>query len=99
MTTVIAIGRRSISGARNLSGRRYLALDRDEINETRAHNHARQIDGTQYWAVMTIDDSQKRRFVCRMLEFIGCHDETVSHASRALGLGEIPARGFHLLGV
>jgi len=81
------------------SGRRYLALDRDEINETRAHNHARQIDGTQYWAVMTIDDSQKRRFVCRMLEFIGCHDETVSHASRALGLGEIPARGFHLLGV
>ena len=81
------------------SGLRYLALNRDEINELRAHNHARQIDGTQYWAVMTIDDTQKRRFVCRMLEFIGCHDETVSHASRALGLGEIPTRGFHLLGV
>ncbi len=81
------------------SGLRYLALNRDEVNELRAHNQARQIDGTQYWAVMTIDDTQKRRFVIRMLEFIGCHDETVSHASRALGLGEIPARGFHLLGV
>ena len=81
------------------SGLRYLALNRDEINELRAHNHARQIDGTQYWAVMTIDDTQKRRFISRMLEFIGCHDETVAPASRALGLGEIPARGFHLLGV
>jgi negative regulator of replication initiation len=68
------------------SGRRYLAWSRDEINAARLHNQARQIDGTQFWAVMTIDDATRRRFVCRLLEFIGCHDETVAEACRALGL-------------
>ncbi|HEX2860744.1 MAG TPA: hypothetical protein VHN79_03850 [Lacunisphaera sp.] len=67
------------------SGRHYLMLNRTEINETRARNQARQIDGTPFWAVMTIDDATKRRFVCRLLEFIGCHDETVALACRALG--------------
>ncbi len=69
------------------SGRHYLAWNRDEINEARARNHARQIAGTQFWAVMTIDESARRRFVCRMLEFIGCHDETVAQAVQALGFG------------
>ena len=77
------------------SGLRYLMFNRDEINEVRAHNHARQIDGTQFWAVMTIDDVTRRRFVCRLLEFIGCHDETVVQACRSLGLAE--ASGFRLL--
>ena len=77
------------------SGRRYLAWNRDEINEARARNHARQIDGTQFWAVMTIDDATRRRFVCRLLEFIGCHDETVVQACRSLGLAD-PA-GFRRL--
>ena len=79
------------------SGRRYLMLNRDEINEVRSHNHARQLDGTQYWAVMTIDDATKRRFICRLLEFIGCHDETVTQACRALDLVAAPAHGFRLL--
>ncbi len=79
------------------SGRRYLAWNRDEINEARARNHARQIDGTQFWAVMTIDESTRRRFVCRLLEFIGCHDETVAEACRALGFAATPTRGFRLL--
>ena len=70
------------------SGHRYLTLSRDEIHEVLAHNRARQIDGTQFWAVMTIDSKAKRRFVRRLLEFIGCRDETVSEACRALGLGE-----------
>ena len=78
------------------SGRRYLMLNRDEVNEVRSHNHAMQLAGTQYWAVMTIDDATKRRFVCRLLEFIGCHDETVAQACRALGLAET-AGGFRLL--
>ena len=78
------------------SGRRYLLLNRDEVNTVRSHNHARQLDGTQYWAVLTLDDATKRRFVCRLLEFIGCHDETVAHACRALGLGEA-AVGFRRL--
>jgi hypothetical protein len=66
------------------SGRHYLAWNRDEINEARARNQARQIEGTQFWAVMTIDAASKRRFVRRMLEFIGCHDETVTLACRSL---------------
>ncbi len=68
------------------SGHRYLMLSRDEVQEIRAHNHSRQIDGTQYWAVMTIDPKSQRRFVRRLLEFIGCRDETVAEACRALGL-------------
>jgi hypothetical protein len=79
------------------SGRHYLMLNRDEINDVRAHNHAVQLAGTQYWAVMTIDDIAKRRFVCRLLEFVGCHDETVAQACRALDLLETPASGFRLL--
>jgi negative regulator of replication initiation len=79
------------------SGRRYLGLNRDEFNETRAHNRARQIDGTQFWAVMTIDDATRGRFVRRLLEFIGCHDETVAHACRTLGLPEAAPNGFRLL--
>lgn len=66
------------------SGRHYLAWNREEINEARARNHARQIDGTQYWAVMTIDDHARLRFVTRLLEFIGCHDETVALACQTL---------------
>ena len=46
---------------------------------------------------MTIDEATKRRFVCRMLEFIGCHDETVVQACRALGLAGPESHGFRLL--
>lgn len=69
------------------SGHHYLTLSRDEIQEVLAHNHARQIDGTQFWAVMTISSRAKARFVRRLLEFVGCRDEAVSEACRALGLG------------
>lgn len=66
------------------SGRRYLACNRAEINETRVRNQARQIGGTHYWAVMNLDPAARRRFVGRLLEFIGCHDETVSLAVEAV---------------
>lgn len=68
------------------SGHRYLMLSRDEVQEVRSRNHSLQIDGTQFWAVMTIAPQSKRRFVRRLLEFIGCRDETVAAACRALGL-------------
>ena len=67
------------------SARRYLMLDRDKISDIRSRNLARQIDGTQFWAVMTIDDATRCRFVRRLLEFIGCHDETVTLAVESLG--------------
>jgi negative modulator of initiation of replication len=72
------------------SGRRYLTLNRDEFNDVRAHHQAVQLAGTQYWAVLNIDDPTKRRFLCRLLEFIGCHDETVTQACCSLGLLEAP---------
>ncbi len=79
------------------SGLRYLMLSREEIKETRSRNHARQIDGTQFWAVMKINEATQRRFVCRLLEFIGCHDETVLLACRELGLAGAESPGFRLL--
>jgi len=69
------------------SGYRYLFMSREEFQDVRTHNQARQIDGTQFWAVMTIGPGARRRFVRRVLEFIGCRDETVSEACGALGLG------------
>jgi len=69
------------------SAYRYLFMSREEFDEVRAHNRARQIDGTQFWAVMSIGPGTRRRFVRRLLEFIGCLDETVAEACRALGLG------------
>ncbi len=79
------------------SGRRYVRLSGNEVNEVLAHNHARQIDGTQYWAVMAIDEATKRRFICRLLEFIGCHDETITQACHSLGLLQESPHAFRLL--
>ncbi|MDD3180886.1 MAG: hypothetical protein PHQ04_11135 [Opitutaceae bacterium] len=66
------------------SGRRYLALSREEIQEVRRRKHTRQIASTPYWAVLNIATPTKRRFACRLLEFIGCHDETIALASGLL---------------
>ena len=74
------------------SARRYLMLSQIEVNAIRHEHHARQIDGTQYWAVMNIDEATKGRFVRRLLEFIGCHDETVAEALRALALPQVSNR-------
>jgi negative modulator of initiation of replication len=68
------------------SGLHYLMLSREEIRQIRSRNHARQIAGTQFWAVMNIDAASRRRFVRRLLEFIGCQDETVAQACSLLEL-------------
>ena len=67
------------------SGRRYLGLSREEIIETCRHNQARQIDGTQYWAIMNIDTATKRRFLARVLEFIGYRDQVIEFACNVFG--------------
>ena len=71
------------------SARRYLRLSPTEVNALRQEHHTCQIDATHYWAVMNIDDTIKGRFVRRLLEFIGCHDETVAEAIRALALPSV----------
>lgn len=71
-------------------GRRFLGLSREEIVETCRHNQARQIDGTQYWAIMNLDTATKRRFLARVLEFIGYREEVIEFACAVLG-GKRPA--------
>ncbi len=81
-------------------GRRYLSMSRDEILETCRHNQAREIDGTPYWAIMNIDTPTKRRFLARVLEFIGYRDVVIEFACNALGMrtGVRRARGSLLVG-
>jgi hypothetical protein len=83
--------------SRQESGRRYLLLSHEEVNEVRARNHARQIDGTPFWAVMGLEDAVRARFVRRLLEFIGCHDETVAQSLHLLGLEGATRHAFRLL--
>lgn len=68
------------------SGRRFLGLSREEIIEACRHNQARQIAGTQYWAIMNLDTATKRRFLARVLEFIGYRDAVIEFACGAIGL-------------
>ncbi|HWA86617.1 MAG TPA: hypothetical protein VG710_10370 [Opitutus sp.] len=73
-------------------GRRYLGMSRDEVLERCRHNQARQIDGTPYWAVMNLDTATKRRFLARVLEFIGYREAVIDFVSAAIGM-KSPARG------
>jgi hypothetical protein len=82
------------------SARRYLMLSPAAVSAIRLQHRTRQIAGTQYWAVMDIDAATQGRFVRRLLEFIGCHDETVAEAIRVLSLPAAePHHGLRLLGV
>ncbi|HVU25522.1 MAG TPA: hypothetical protein VHE13_15445 [Opitutus sp.] len=72
-------------------GRRYLGMSRDEVLERCRHNQARQIDGTPYWAVMNLDTATKRRFLARVLEFIGYREAVIEFVCAAIGM-KGPAR-------
>ena len=67
-------------------GRRYLGLSRDEVLERCRHNQARQIDGTPYWAVMNLDTATKRRFLARVLEFVGYREAVIDFVCAAIGM-------------
>jgi len=75
------------------SGRRYLSMSREEILESCRHNQARQIDGTRYWAIMNIDTATKRRFLARVLEFIGYRDTVTEFACSVIGMRGAIRRG------
>jgi negative modulator of initiation of replication len=78
----------SLSG--NPSGRRYLGLSREEIVDQCRHNQARQIPETRYWAIMNIDTATKRRFLSRVLEFIGYRQDVVDFVCNAIGMRHPP---------
>ncbi len=84
---------RSLSG-----GRRYLGLSREEILETCRHNQARQIAGTPYWAIMNLDTATKRRFLARVLEFVGYRETVIDFVCAAIGMKSQPRRRFGAVG-
>jgi negative modulator of initiation of replication len=66
-------------------GRRYLGLSREAIVEQCRHNQAREIPDTHYWAIMNIDTATKRRFLSRVLEFIGYREDVVELVCSVIG--------------
>lgn len=74
------------------SGRRYLGMTHEEIVETCRHNQARQIPSTQFWAIMNIDTATKRRFLARVLEFVGYDDDLVEFVCGVIGSRNAPRR-------
>jgi len=74
------------------SGRRYLGLSREEIVDQCRHNQARPIPHTHYWAIMNIDTATKRRFLSRVLEFVGYRDDIITVVCSAIGMRHIPGR-------
>jgi len=79
-------------------GRRFIGMTRDEIVAACRHNQARQIDGTPYWAIMNLDTASKRRFLARVLEFIGYREVVIEFACRAIGMrGARRLRGLALV--
>ncbi|MCF3650076.1 hypothetical protein [Synoicihabitans lomoniglobus] len=67
--------------------RRYFGLSAAEVCEASRHNQARQIPDSKYWAIMNIDTPTKRRFLKRLLIFIGYPDEMVTHVRGLIGNG------------
>jgi negative modulator of initiation of replication len=80
----------SLSGS--ASGRRFLGLSREAIIEQCHHNQARQIPDTHYWAIMNIDTATKRRFLSRVLEFVGYREAIVDFVCNAIGMRHAPGR-------
>jgi negative regulator of replication initiation len=81
---------RSLSSGAN--GRRYLGLSQAEIVEQCRHNQARQIPNTQFWAIMNIDTATKRRFLSRVLEFVGYDDSLIEFVCGVIGSRHAPRR-------
>jgi negative regulator of replication initiation len=75
----------------------FLSLGRDEIVDACRRNLSCQIEGTQYWAVMNIDDAMKRRFLSRVLEFIGYREAAIDLVCAAIGLGPTKRARFGVL--
>jgi negative modulator of initiation of replication len=57
----------------------------EQIRATCSHNQARQIPGTHFWAIMNLDTSTKRRFLRRLLVFVGARDEVIEHVTGIFG--------------
>ncbi|EDY83986.1 hypothetical protein VDG1235_3613 [Verrucomicrobiia bacterium DG1235] len=59
--------------------RRYFGQSKEEICEASRYNQAREIPNSKYWAIMNIDTPTKRRFLKRLLVYVGYTDVMVKH--------------------
>jgi negative modulator of initiation of replication len=59
------------------AGRHYLSLPPEEVLAACRRNQSRQIDGTQFWAIMNLDAAAHRHFLGRVLEFLGYRAEVI----------------------
>ncbi len=66
-------------------GRHYLSLPPEEVLATCRRNQARQIDGTQFWAIMNLDAAAHRHFLAQVLEFLGYRAEVIEFVCGSLG--------------
>jgi len=67
------------------SGRRYLGLSHADVVEQCRHNQARQIPDTQFWAIMNIDTATKRRFLSRVMDFVGYDADLIEFVCGVIG--------------
>jgi negative modulator of initiation of replication len=58
-------------------GRHYLSLPPEEVLAACRRNQARQIDGTQFWAIMNLDAAAHRHFLAHVLEFLGYREQVI----------------------
>lgn len=76
---------------------RWLGLGREETIEHCRQHHSRQIGRTPYWAILNLEPAVKRRFVFRLMEFIGYSGAAIEIVCAAIGLGREVRRRFRLL--
>lgn len=65
--------------------RRYFGHSKEEVCDASRHNQAREIPGSRFWAIMNIDAPTKRRFLARLLVYIGYREEMVTHVRSLIG--------------
>lgn len=68
------------------SGRRYAGMTPAEIRQARGQHRARQIPGTHFWAILDLGAEARRRFLRRLLVFVGLPDEAIAQAAAVPGL-------------
>ncbi|MBK1876366.1 hypothetical protein [Pelagicoccus mobilis] len=74
---------RDFIAAQNLK-RRYFGNSKEEVCSASQYNQAREIPNSKYWAIMNIDKSTKRRFLRRLLIYIGYEDAMVAHVQELI---------------
>lgn len=71
---------------RDPRSRRYITATPDELRRFRRERITRPLSGTRYWAVLNLRSGGKRRFLRRLLGYIGYQSPLVDVVCSAAGL-------------